>query len=246
MRLPFLPNPTALKAAGLMLFASLFIAACGTAELPDDGTPPAVSSQAAASFLQKTLDVGQGTVGSRRVRFTVTQEEVTSALNLGTLFSQAALGSLGETSGLGPIAQIPGMEANQGSPELETPNDLLARTQGDDGAAGLNAVSLKPRLVQPEVYFQQDGRMIVRGDLAFLKWSLPVRVVLAPQAAAGELTLDFVEGQIGSAPLPEALFDPIGKSIALVLLAGRDYAEIKEIAVTEGTLTFEGRPKELP
>lgn len=34
--------------------------------------------------------------------------------------------------------------------------------------------------------------------------------------------------------------------LAAFLLAGRDYAEIDEIAVAEGALTFAGRLKELP
>jgi hypothetical protein len=80
-----------------------------------------------------------------------------------------------------------------------------------------------------------------RGEPAFLRWRLPVRVVVAPHAASGEMTLDFVEGQVGRFGLPEIVFDLLGKGIAKALLGGQAYAEIMRISVQTGALTISGR-----
>lgn len=231
-------------AAGALTIAALAMSACGAPELPDDGPPPAVSPQAAATFLQKTMTVGQSAVGSRRVHFTVTQEEVTSNLNVGGIIAQAAPGLPVDVPGLDSITQLPGLEALEGTQELQGVRDLLEGIGADGDQPGLSLGNLRARLVEPQVYFKGDGRMIVRGEAAFLRWRLPLRVVLAPKAAGGELELDFVEGQVGSTPLPELLFNPIGKLLATALIAGREYTEIQEISVAEGTFTFAGRLKQ--
>lgn len=55
------------------------------------------------------------------------------------------------------------------------------------------------------------------------------------------MALDFVAGQIGTARLPEIVFDLLGKGIAEALPAGQAYAEITEISVGQGTFTLSGR-----
>ena len=92
-----------------------------------------------------------------------------------------------------------------------------------------------------EVRFKGNGHIVVRGYGQVRKLRQPLRVVVAPRASDGELVLDFVEGKLGPVPLPEPLFDLIGKALSRAILAGQDYAEIQEITVAEGTLTLRGR-----
>lgn len=222
----------------LLLILAAMLTACGGAELPDDGPPPAVSLEAAASFVQKAVLVGERGVQTRQVRFTVTQEEVTSVLNLGSQLAeqaQAAAGPLAEQAAMGELADNPDFARFQG---------LLERVQGEDDEPGLFDFSLRIR--QPHVYFKGDGHVILRGEGRLWRWGLPMRAVLAPRAAGGALELDFVEGQLGSLSLPEWLFDPLGRLLARAILAGREYAEIQEILVSEGALTFAGTLKALP
>jgi hypothetical protein len=115
--------------------------------------------------------------------------------------------------------------------------------QRREGLGGLRLPDLRLRLAirEPQVYFKGNGQIVVRGYGQVRKVRQPLRIVVAPHAREGELVLDFVEGKLGPVPLPEGLFDLIGKVLAQVILAGQDYAEIQEITVGEGTLTLRGR-----
>ena len=53
--------------------------------------------------------------------------------------------------------------------------------------------------------------------------------------------LDFVRGQLGRLPAPEWAFDKLGDLLSSLILLGQDYAEISELSVTEGRMTFVGR-----
>jgi hypothetical protein len=229
-----------LRLTCILALAATLTVACSGAKLPDDGPPPTVSTQAAASFLKKVLAVSQGAVASHQVRFTITDAEVTSALNLGDQISRAAEGLPG-----GLTAQE-GLQTLTENQDLGDLGDLLARFQDGADDTGLDLRRLRPRLIEPLVYFKGDGRMIVRGEGVFMSWRLPLRVVVAPRAAGQTLELDFIEGQVGTVGLPELLFDPLGKLLAHVLLAGREYAEIQEITVADGAFTFAGRLEDLP
>jgi len=235
---------------------ALFTTGCAlggeqSAVLPNDGPPIPVSQDAAVSFAQKTLSSTESTGSGGEIHFTVTQQEVTSALSIGSQLLNYSQG--------GPIFEgIPGLEGIEGTQELEglldsqgsqvlegsdvPPQiiDLLKNIQSE-GENGLNLPDIRLKLEEPQVYFKGDGRIILRGYGRILRWRLPIRMVIAPHAAQGELALDFVEGQIGTLPMPEFLFDPLGKLLARVLLSGREYAEISELSVREGSLTFSGR-----
>jgi hypothetical protein len=65
--------------------------------------------------------------------------------------------------------------------------------------------------------------------------------VVAPSARSGELELDFVQGRLGRVPAPAFVFDLLGAAIARTVLLGREYAEVAELTVGAGTLSFEGR-----
>lgn len=236
MRSPTHKLMLALSALTLAAGACL-LPGVGEATLPDDGPPVPVTQSGAQSFAQKVL-ASAGGDGS--VRFTITQEEATSAVALLAQFISVSgdnplLEGAGQIPNQIPLDGLPGdLEV---TPEIEA---LLERLQGSDGQ-GLDLSGLQLALDQPEIYFKGDGRMILRGYGVLGSWRLPLRVVTKPRASQGQIELDFVEGQIGRLPLPEFLFDPLGKLVARALLAGQDYAEISELTVGSGTLTFRGR-----
>jgi len=204
------------------------------AELPDDGPPPATSAASAGRFVQKVTAAGEGAANTGRFTLTVTDEEVTSFLRVGTILRRQ-LGNL-PIQDLDQIQDIPELEGI----DLERWRELLG--EGDRlPALGDDGLTLRLAIREPQVHFLGSGTMIVRGEARFLVVSLPVRVVAAPRASQGELVLDFVEGQLGPAPMPELLFDYLGQGLAGALLAGREVAEITEIRVSEGVLTVSGR-----
>lgn len=238
-RRPFPHIPKYLVAAVLLTLSTLACTLPGGSEasLPDDGPPVAVSQKAASSFAAKAL---ASTENSGTLSFTITQEEATSAVaisvQLMTLSKDNPL--LEEFGGIPEQIDLDQMtEDLEVTPEIEA---LLKRFSGSDGQ-DRNLTNLRLGLDEPQIYFKEDGRMILRGYGLLGNWRLPLRVVTKPQAAHGELELDFVEGQIGRLPLPEFLFDPLGKLLSRMLLAGQDYAEISQLTVSPGTLTFTGR-----
>lgn len=222
------------------LSALLLLAGCADAtglleaDLPDDGPPPATSAASAGRFLQKISTAGEGAANTGRFTLTVTDDEVTSFLNVSTIFRRQ-LGDL-PLQDLDQIQDIPELEGI----DLESWRELLG--DGDRlPALGDDGLRLRLTIQEPQVHFLGNGSMIVRGEARFLIVSLPVRVVTAPRASQGEIVLDFVEGQVGPVPMPEIVFDYVGKGLARALLAGREVAEITEIRVTESVLTVSGR-----
>lgn len=238
-RRPFPRIPRYLAAAVLLTFSTLACTLPGGSEasLPDDGPPVAVSQGAASSFAAKALASAEG---SGTLSFTITQEEATSAVAVGVQLmtlskNNPLLENFDEIPDQIDLDQM--TEDLEVTPEIEA---LLKRFSGSDGQ-GPNLPNLRLGLDEPQIYFKGDGRMILRGYGLLGNWRLPLRVVTKPRAARGELELDFVEGQIGRLPLPEFLFDPLGKVVSRMLLAGQDYAEISQLTVGPGTLTFTGR-----
>jgi hypothetical protein len=184
--------------------------------------------------VQKLSAAGQGAADTGRFTLTVTDEEVTSFLGIGTILRRQ-LGNL-PLDDLHQIQDIPELEGI----DLDSWQELLRQPDrlpvlGDD------RLRLRLTIVNPRVYFLGNGRIIVRGTAQFLILKVPARVVTAPRASQGELVLDFVEGQLGPVPMPEIIFDYLGKGLVRALLAGREYAEITEIRVTDGVATISGR-----
>lgn len=239
--------PSSSRLRALLLIAGLGLAtlACSLpklapAEMPDDGAPVSVSQEAAVRFVTKIVGLGQQASASRVVSFTVTQEEVTSALAYATELASYAQG--------GPVFEgLAGLQMDDLPMDQLPPEARRFRQLADSlGSAASNQqegrfwLDLRLQVEEPQVYFKSDGRMILRGYGRLARWRQPMRVVIAPRAEQSEIELDFVEGQLGSIPLPELLFDPLGELIGQALLAGEDYASIDRLEVDEGTLSFSG------
>jgi hypothetical protein len=232
------------------------------AALPDDGPVPIVSGAAALRFIQKSATAGQQLADQKAFTLVLTEEEVTSFLNVRAevmrQMQTQGLAQIQNLEGLGELDDLQSLEDFEALAGLEGLEDLGAEgvdvsllrrlfLGGDrrDGRGGtlLGRLGLRVGLRQPNVRFRGDGRVIARGTLTLLRWQWPVRFVLAPYAADGEIAFDFVEGQLGALPVPELLFDLVGKGIAAALMAGQDLAEITQIRVEAGTFTLSGRVK---
>jgi len=226
----------------------LLLAACQRpafldAKLPDDGPPVPSTQQAALRFVEKVANAGQSGVQSGQTALTITQSEVTSFLNIGSQIS-AQLQQFQNVETLGDLAQIENIEDLQiEGLDSETLRRLQQFGGSQEGVGRLRLPDLRLRLAikELEVRFQGNGHIIVRGYGQVRSVRQPLRVVVAPRASDGQLVLDFVEGKLGPVPLPEPLFDLVGKALSRVILAGQDYAAIQEITVGEGTLTLRGR-----
>ncbi|MGH2542837.1 MAG: hypothetical protein ACRDIB_08570 [Ardenticatenaceae bacterium] len=95
-------------------------------------------------------------------------------------------------------------------------------------------------LRQPQIYFKEDGTIIVRGQLEFEGSAQPLRVVARPSVANQQLQLDIVEGRIGPIPVPGAILDQVEGLLATAILQAQNYAELQEVRVEAGTLTLSG------
>jgi hypothetical protein len=215
----------------------LVLAACDRpafldAELPDDGPPVATSQAAAMRFAEKAANAAESAADSKRLNLTISQEEVTSFLDLGSIMSEQ-LGALG-------IYNMADLQALEGSAELAAIEGLpawLDVIRSSDGKLELNPrVSIR----EPEVRFQGNGHIIVRGYAEALGQRQPLRLVLAPRASEGEMVLDFVEGNLGPVEIPEGLIDTIGSWLVRILLLGEQYVAVEEITVTNGRMTIRG------
>lgn len=218
----------------LAVLCGVLVSACGgsqtSAVLPDDGPAVPVSKEAASRLFEKVLSAVESAAQTQSVSFTVTDEEVTSALALGAQYVTF--------TPAGPIINgVPGSQSGQSAPGLK------GMGQPDTGVGGDGALSLSNfglKVEAPQVRFAKDGRMTLEGYGRVGSWRQPVRVVMAPRATDGELDLHFVEGRIGSLPLPAFIFNPIGKGLASLILAGSDSLKIHEISIQQGSMTLSG------
>lgn len=218
-----------------------------TAEMTDDGPAVPVTRESAISFIQKSVAAGQG-ASSGLVSWQVTQEEVTSFIALGAdlaelLQMQNRLGNLtpAERARLDEILTRLEIDESQIS-------TVLAQLEAQQEAAGLGGLpipdlALRLLLREPQIYFRANGQIIARGYGEIRGRSQPIRLVFAPRASAGELELTFVEGMVGPIAVPDELINAVGSGVARAILAGNAYAEITELRVEEGVLTFGGQRK---
>jgi hypothetical protein len=232
-------KPVMWVALGLMLALSAcapLAAQIVAAPLPDDGPPPAVSRAAALSLIQKTLTAGRRTTSDRALTLVLTDAEVTSFLNLRADLTR-------ELEGIG-LDQLGRVDELQGLVSEEIDLDAWRSLLTPESEGRARALpSLRLGLREVNVLFRDNGQIIARGEVGFLMWRRPVRLVVAPYAADGEISFEFVEGQVGTRRVPQLLFDLLGRGMTSALLLGQSfgYAEITQIQVTAGTLTLSGR-----
>ena len=225
--------------ATLLLLSACRLPGLGKAELPDDGPPIATSPDAARQFLSKITDASRTGVETGQFTLTVTQEEVTSFVQVGADLAEQ-LQQAGNLETLEDLAQLRDLEGLEGLEGLEQ-WQALARQREGLPKIRLPDLSLRLGIREPEVRFLANGQIVVRGYGQLRTLRQPLRAVIAPQVSDGELVLDFVEGNLGPVPLPEPLIDLLGKGLLQVILLGQDVAEVTRIDVAEGVLTLGGR-----
>ncbi len=202
------------------------------AELPSDGPPIPVSQAAAARFVEKVTAAGEGAVATKRLDLTVTQEEVTSFLGIGSQIAE----QMEEMN----VSGLQGLQQLEGSPEFQSIEGLPQWLELLQGREALSDLSLRLGIREPQVYFTGSEQIIVRGYAEVLGQRQPLRLVLAPRASDGEVEMDFVEGKLGPVSVPEALIDKLGLGLAKLLVAGEEFVEVSEIRVDSGILTVRG------
>ncbi len=111
-----------------------------------------------------------------------------------------------------------------------------------ESAAAEAGTSVEIPLVNPQIYFKEDGTLALRGDIEFQGRSQPIRVVARPSAANGELVMDIVDGRIGPVPVPGPILDQVEGMLAEAILQTQNYAQLNEVRVEAGTLTLSGQP----
>jgi hypothetical protein len=229
------------RAMGLVtVCVALVLGACtpaeGTTVLPDDGPSPVVSRESAFNLIQKTVTAGQSATSERALALVLTDAEVTSFLNLRTDLMREF-----EGMGFDQLGQIDELQdLVPGQVDLDALRALLTQ-ENNGGGRGLPRLRLG--FHDARVHFRGEGQIVTRGDLAFLWWRQPARLVIAPYASAGEISFEFVEGQVGRTRVPQVLFDLLGRGLTSALVLGQSfgYAEITQIQVSAGTLTLSGR-----
>lgn len=237
--------------AMLATLALLALSACqargAEAVLPNDGPAPEFSQDAAGSLVRKLIAAGQSTAAGEVVELHFTQQEVTSFLLLGDQLSSVMdtqdldpqiMESLQEMYGIEGLGELGDMQF-EGEPEIL--RELRERTgSGEGGVLNLSGLrNLRPRMLEPQIFFKSSGDVILRGYGALLWWEIPARVVFAPHVS-GSLRLEFREGQLGRIPLPVGLLNWAGDFLSRTIPEDLNFAEIREVHVSEGEISMRG------
>lgn len=204
------------------------------------GDPVPASAEAAVRFAEKGATALEGISSNNSLRLTVSQSEATSALSLGMMLPQLMM----------TLGRIP-PEDIRSATDLDA---LRVRVWEEEEAARdslLAAMPISQRLLAKldprirtgdvQVRFEGNGEVVVAGFVQAWSFRQPAMFVVAPRASSGALELRFVKGRLGRLPAPAFVFDALGQLIARAVLLGRDYAEVSELSVTDGSLTFAGR-----
>jgi hypothetical protein len=204
------------------------------------GPPVAASAQDALGFVEKGGRAVEALSGSSTLRISVTEAEATSALSLGMMLPEL----------MTTLGRIPPEELRAAT-DLEVLRERVWRESQavrDSLLAELPwtvrvVEKLDPRLRTSDVQvrFQESGKVVVSGAVHAWTFRQPLMFVVAPSTRSGELELDFVEGRLGRLPAPAFLFGLVGDAIARAVLLGREYAEVLDLTVAGGTVSFEGR-----
>jgi hypothetical protein len=236
--------------AGLVL-ATLWLSACqggGSTEavLPDDGPPIQFSQAASGSFLRKLLAAGEEAAADGQVELNLSQAEATSFLSFSAQLTQGVSVQDLDPEMRGALQGIYGVEDLGDLVNSPQPGEpaIVGRLRGlltsqADGGTPLNLSSLRPRLLEPQVYFKGDGRVIIRGYGGLLGWRIPARLVFSPQVDGG-LRLDFQEGQLGRIPLPVGILNWAGRMLSRTIPDDLNLASVTDVRVTEGQIFLAG------
>jgi hypothetical protein len=204
------------------------------------GPPVTASAQDALRFVEKGARAMEALGAGSTLRVSVTEAEATSALSFGMMLPEL----------MTTLGRIPPEELRAAT-DLEVLRERVWREGQAVRDSLLAEVPWSVRLVEKldprlrtsdvQVRFQESGQVVVAGAVHAWRFRQPLMFVVAPSARSGELELDFVEGRLGRLPAPAFLFDLAGDAIARAVLLGRDYAEVVDLTVAAGTVSFEGR-----
>lgn len=198
-----------------LVLVLIALVACSQGDpFPDDGPAISVSEDAAFHLLEKSAQAASTAADTGASSITITQEEITSVLGLAVSVPDKLNDYQKQLA-----AQDPSLE--------QLPNI------GDTMVLSL--------LKEPQVYFKDDGTLVLRGRIEFQGQVQPFRFVSRPSGQSGELKLDFVEGRIGAVNMPQTVFNQIGNLLAKVILLGQRWAEITDLHVDAGSMTIAGR-----
>ena len=198
------------------------------------------STEDAARALTRGAAVLQTAPQTGSVRFTLTEAEATSALSIGLMLPE--LMRAADAIPQEEIQRAPDLEALRERiwAEADRQREAWAEQSGWFERV-LVKVDPKIRTGDIQVRFEGSGEVVVAGYVQAWAFRLPGLFVVAPHASDGVLELDFVSGRLGRLPLPEFAFDWMAGMAVRAILLGRDYAEISEISVADGSFTFAAR-----
>ena len=198
------------------------------------GEPVPATKAAAQRFLERTATAIQNAPNNRRLRIAVSEVEATSALSLGLMMPEL----------MQAMETIPPERLQQAN-SIEDMRAILREHEAAQRERRTFwqrvAAIFDPRLRtgDVQVQFTGAGEIVVAGYVKAWMWQQPALVVFAPRARTGQLEFDFVKGKLGRLPAPEWAFDQLGRLVSSLILQGREYAEISNLTVSEGRLTFE-------
>lgn len=221
------------------------------------GPPVPATREAALGFVTRTSAAFREAPTTRRLSFQVTESEATSALSLGLMIPELMLAmqsmTQDEVQAFDDLAELRDHlrsratrggagAAPAGAPLSGTPlSGVSMEGYGSAFSERVRSV-LDPRLRSGDVQvrFTPAGEVVVAGYVQAWRWKQPALLVFAPRARSGELELEFRRGQLGRLPAPRWAFNGLGRLAASLVLKGRDYAEISQLTVEDGTLSFTG------
>ena len=223
------------------ILAVFVMAGCDGAAVGGNGQPePAIetSPEAARTFVEKVVATGEEGADGDEVTLAVTQEEVSSFLDLASRVARVAAAQGADS--LSDVERMDPATLPEGAEELP---ELLAmlRAEGNLPDVELPDLEFWSRIVEPRVRFEGDGEMVVTGRVDLLGFQQPVRIVAVPRPDAA---LD--KGQehpvaFGPVPLPTWLANQLVTNVDALLVMGQDYASVSDVTVTEGELSVTGR-----
>ncbi|MFO7698855.1 MAG: hypothetical protein R6X16_17110 [Anaerolineae bacterium] len=220
----------------LAVVAMLALAGCNAAGMPDDGAAPQVSEAASRRIVERVAAVGSGTPPGASFTITATQDEVTSFLAIGA--QVLAHYQEAYASGVTPEPrQIPGIDARVTDEQWQQAMDGLNKTASGPAAI---LTEVRSSIQDPRVYLKADGVLVLRGTASAAGASLPLRIVLVPQATEDGYAVRIQEAQLGTVSAPEWVTDLIERAVGDGMDLANESVVITDIRITQGQITVSG------